>query len=136
MCNSCLENTQKTVYNVCVNEKKKEVNKMKWFTNPQTLEELKKQYKRLAMKHHPDIGGNVTDMQEINSEYDKLFEILKYTHQAADGKTYTAEKETTETAEEFKEIINRIINLQNITIEIFGTWIWITGDTHTNTEMY
>ena len=103
---------------------------MKWFTNPQTLEELKKQYKRLAMKHHPDIGGNVTDMQEINAEYDKLFEILKYTHQAADGKTYTAEKETTETAEEFKKIINRIINLQNITIEICGTWIWITGDTY------
>lgn len=89
---------------------------MKWFTNPQTLEELKKQYKRLAMKHHPDIGGSVKDMQEINAEYDKLFERLKNTHQTAEGKTYTTKTETTETADEFKEIINRIINLQNITI--------------------
>lgn len=81
---------------------------MKWFINPQTLEELKKQYKKLAMLHHPDVGGNVRDMQEINAEYDKLFELLKNTHQTADGKTYTAK---TETAAEFKEIINRIINL-------------------------
>ena len=108
---------------------------MKWFTNPQTLEELKKQYKRLAMKHHPDIGGSVKDMQEINAEYDKLFERLKNTHQTAEGKTYTTKTETTETADEFKEIISRIINLQNITIEICGAWLWITGDTyqHRNT---
>ena len=44
---------------------------MKWFQNPKTLEELKKQYKRLAMQHHPDIGGNVRDMQEINAEYNQ-----------------------------------------------------------------
>lgn len=91
---------------------------MKWFSNPQTLEQLKKQYKKLAMQHHPDVGGSVTNMQEINAEYDKLFELLKNTHQTADGKTYTAKTETTETAAEFKDIINRIINLNNITIEI------------------
>lgn len=37
---------------------------MKWLNNPQTLEELKKQYKRLAMMHHPDVGGNVKDIVE------------------------------------------------------------------------
>ena len=108
---------------------------MKWFNNPQTLEELKKQYKRLAMQHHPDIGGNVRDMQEINAEYDRLFEVLKNTHQTADGKTYTAKMETTETAAEFKDIINRIINLNNITIEICGSWIWITGNTYQHREV-
>ncbi len=103
---------------------------MKWFTNPQTLEELKKQYKRLAMKHHPDIGGSDADMKEINAEYDSLFNRLKNVHQTAEGKTYTAKTETTETADEFKEIINRIINLKNINIEICGSWIWLTGDTY------
>lgn len=41
---------------------------MKWFSNPQTLEQLKKQYKKLAIQHHPDVGGSVTNMQEINAE--------------------------------------------------------------------
>lgn len=108
---------------------------MKWFTNPQTLEELKKQYKRLAKQHHPDIGGSVKDMQEINNEFDRLFEMLKNTHSAADGKTYTTKTENTETSAEFKDIINRIINLQNITIEICGSWIWITGNTYQHREV-
>lgn len=43
---------------------------MKWFNNPSTLEELKQQYKKLALKHHPDLGGNTADMQGINNEYD------------------------------------------------------------------
>ncbi len=51
--------------------------KMKWFNNPETLEALKKQYHRLAMKHHPDVGGNTEDMKEINNEYEALFSRLK-----------------------------------------------------------
>jgi curved DNA-binding protein CbpA len=46
-----------------------------WFTNPQTLEELKKQYKKLVFANHPDRGGRVEDMQEINAEYEKLFKL-------------------------------------------------------------
>lgn len=102
---------------------------MKWFVQPRTLEELKAQYNKVAMQHHPDIGGNNADMQEINDEYDKLFEILKNTHKAADGRTYTTNTENTETAAEFKEIINRLIQLEGIHIEICGSWLWITGDT-------
>jgi len=58
---------------------------MKWFNNPQTLEDLKKQYKRLAMVYHPDRGGNTRDMQEINGEYDRLFQQLRNVHKAANG---------------------------------------------------
>lgn len=108
---------------------------MKWFTNPQTLEELKKQYKQLALKHHPDLGGNTADMQEINNEYDKLFETLKNTHKTVDGKTYTAQTETTETAAEFRDIINQLINLEGINIELCGSWLWITGNTKEHKEV-
>lgn len=107
---------------------------MKWFNNPSTLEELKQQYKKLALKHHPDLGGNTADMQEINNEYDKLFEILKNTHKTVDGKTYTAQTETTETAAEFRDIINQLINLKGINIELCGSWLWITGDTKKHKE--
>lgn len=48
----------------------------KYFENINTLEELRKQYKELLKLRHPDNGGNVSEMQEINAEYDRLFKIL------------------------------------------------------------
>lgn len=42
--------------------------KYKFFENVKTIEELKRQYKTLAFKYHPDRGGNVEDMQHINAE--------------------------------------------------------------------
>lgn len=107
---------------------------MKWFTNPQTLEELKKEYKKLVFKHHPDRGGRTEDMQEINAEYEKLFARLKNVHRSASGETYTAKEETTETPEQFREILEKLIHLDGIDIEICGTWLWITGNTYPNRE--
>jgi hypothetical protein len=37
-------------------------------------EELKKEYKKLAMVYHPDRGGNTALMQELNLEYQQLKE--------------------------------------------------------------
>lgn len=106
---------------------------MKWFNNPQTLEELKKQYKQLALEHHPDRGGAVKDMQEINAEYDLLFARLKDTHATASGEQYT--KATSERANEFKDLINKLINLDAINIEICGSWLWLTGNTFKHKEL-
>ena len=104
---------------------------MKWFNNPSTLEALKKQYKKLAMKHHPDVsGGNESDMKEINTEYDLLLAKLKNVHQNASGETYTAKTETPERPEEFRDIIDALIKLAGIKIEICGSWLWITGSTY------
>ena len=96
---------------------------MKYFENVKTLEELKKQYKKLAKKYHPDLNGGTTNdiMKEINKEYDELFARVKNIHSTADGETY--EKATDETSELYRDIINSIINF-NIDIEIIGTWVW------------
>lgn len=88
----------------------------KWFNNPKTLEELKKQYKKLAMAHHPDCGGTTEEMQEINAEYDELFAVLKNAKSTADGKVYETSEEVKETPEEFKKIINELVKLQGIEI--------------------
>ena len=53
---------------------------MKYFNNITSLDELKKAYRRLAMKHHPDCGGSEEIMKQINAEHDALFETLKASH--------------------------------------------------------
>lgn len=49
----------------------------KYFKNVKSFEELKKQYKELLKKHHPDNGGDVEAMKEINVQFDSLFPIWK-----------------------------------------------------------
>lgn len=41
----------------------------RFFNDCRTLDELKKSYRRAAMLHHPDRGGDTRTMQEINDEY-------------------------------------------------------------------
>lgn len=98
---------------------------MKYFTDCKTLDELKKEYRRLAMIHHPDHGGNPEIMKAINSEYKRTFESLKNQHNA------TAEdfRKTTEAPEEFINIINTLIKFPGITVELCGSWLWISGET-------
>lgn len=46
--------------------------KIKWFVECSTLDQAKQLYKTLVMLHHPDRGGNLRDMQEINAEMDYI----------------------------------------------------------------
>ena len=85
---------------------------MKWFKGVKTIEELRKMYRELLKEYHPDNGGNVSDMQEINSEYDVLFKRI--------SASYGEENKA------FKEVISKIINI-NADIEIIGLWVWIHG---------
>lgn len=98
---------------------------MKYFTNVKTLDELKAQYRRLAMKHHPDRGGDLETMKAINDEHDQLFEILKKQHNASADEYH----QTTETAEEFRDILDVLLKLNGLVVELCGSWLWIGGDT-------
>ena len=75
---------------------------MKYFKNCHTAEELKKEYRKLAMKLHPDIGGDGEEFKAMQAEFEKLWERLKNVHQNAKGETYTKTSDTTtETPQEF-----------------------------------
>ena len=95
---------------------------MKWFDKSKlhTVTELRTEYKRLLIKHHPDNGGTVSNMQEINSEYDELYSILSKENNTDDTCTTYNEKATDEA---FKAILNEIASY-NMTIQIIGEWIW------------
>ena len=107
---------------------------MKWFnvSEIKTLDDLKKAYRKLAMQHHPDRGGDTATMQQINAEHDYLFERLKAQHnaRAAEGKTY----HTDEQASDFRRIIEILIKLDGLNIELCGSWLWIGGNTMKHKE--
>ncbi len=56
---------------------------MKYFTNISTLEQAQKQYRLLAKKYHPDMGGTAIEFHEMNLEYQKLLIQL---HQKSEAK--------------------------------------------------
>ena len=103
---------------------------MKYFTNVRTLDELKVAYRRLAMQHHPDRGGDTATMKAINAEHDELFEALKQKHNATADEYH----QTTETPEEFRAIIELLLKLDGLTVELCGSWLWIGGDTRQHKE--
>ena len=68
-------------------------------------------------------------MKKVNAEYDELFKVLKDVHRTKDGETYTAKQATTETPEQFKNIIDILMRMDDIIIEVIGCFIWVTGNT-------
>ncbi len=100
---------------------------MKYLKNIHTLEDLKKEYRRWAMQLHPDRGGSTAEMQILNAEYEQLFRKVKDVHTNKEGDEYR--RETNEAPEDFTTLINELLKLNNIHIEVIGSFVWVSGDT-------
>jgi len=97
--------------------------KTQYFSDCRTLEEVKRRYKELAMKHHPDRGGCTATMQDINNEYEN---VMKNPFFSFSEQTEQDQQELIK----YPEIIDQVIGLQGIIIELIGNWIWISGNTY------
>lgn len=104
---------------------------MKYFTNCKTAEEAKQEYKKLARELHPDCNKDrdtTAEFQRMAAEFEQAWDRLKNIHVNAEGQTY--QKETSETAEAYMDIINALLKVPGIVIELCGSWLWVTGNTY------
>lgn len=90
------------------------------------IDQLKKEYFKLAKKYHPDAGGTKEQFQMLGLEYENLLKKL------LSGSKLTSEQQNNEIIldEALRKAIDAIIGLPNISIELVGKWIWISGNTY------
>ncbi len=87
------------------------------FKGVEGINEAKKIYKTLAKKLHPDVGGTDELFKMLNSIYNNIIE----------NKIYFSNEFKFDL--EMEKIISQILHYENITIEVIGSWIWLSGDT-------
>ena len=90
---------------------------LKEFQNVEGINEAKKIYKQLAKKLHPDVGGDEESFKLLNSIYTDLIE-----HKIYFSNDFKIDIE-------LEKIISLILHFENITIELVGSWVGVSGDT-------
>jgi hypothetical protein len=93
---------------------------MKYFAGITNLDDLKNAFRELCKIHHPDLGGDLRTMQEINAEYSRIL---------ATG-NFDFGQSTAEIEEAIRDIIERATVLDGLVIELCGRWVWFTGATY------
>jgi len=81
------------------------------------INEAKKIYKIMAKKLHPDAGGSEEEFKLLNNIYNDLIE----------HKIYFSNDIKIDI--ELEKVISLILHFENITIELVGSWIWLSADT-------
>ncbi|MDX9901838.1 MAG: hypothetical protein RBT22_10160 [Aliarcobacter sp.] len=90
---------------------------LKEFKGIEGINEAKKIYKQLAKKLHPDVGGDEESFKLLNAIYTDLIE-----HKIYFSNDFKIDIE-------LEKVISLILHFENITIELVGSWIWVSGDT-------
>ena len=90
---------------------------IKEFSEVIGINEAKKVYKILAKKLHPDVGGSEEEFKLLNAIYNDFIE----------NKIYFSNDFKIDL--DLEKIISQILHFENITIELVGSWIWLSGDT-------
>lgn len=87
------------------------------------LENLKSQYRELCKKHHPDLGGDVEIMKQINIEYSTRLKSGQFNVEFEDSNS------NIDIEESLRDIIEKTVTMKKIIIEICGRWVWFSGET-------
>lgn len=104
-----------------------------------TIEDAKRQYKKLILTYHPDLAAKngltveeaTKACQTINAEWDYIKKHNYNVHEGDDGDIFTDWNQTSadETTERYADIIEQLVKMEGVTIEICGSFIWLGGNT-------
>jgi len=101
------------------------------FTGCRTPQDVKNLYRKLAFKYHPDRGGDNDTMKRVNAMYHKALESLHgFTTKGSDGRDHTYyynQKVEQAVLDKVEQLLS--LNLTGCTVEIIGTWVWVSGKT-------
>ena len=92
--------------------------------------EIKKVYKKLSLKYHPDknpLGSEI--MQSINAAY----KVLKESN--LDNVSHTESEKAYNYCDTLETVLNAIIELDGLDIEVCGNWVWVGGNTKEHKEV-
>jgi len=103
-----------------------------YFLNCETVSDVKKLYRELAFKYHPDHNREVSDeiFKEINNQYQAILKSLNGQVSVDSSGTYTYrynQKLETELVNVIDELLKQ--NFTGIDFYLIGSWIWVSGDT-------
>lgn len=109
---------------------------MNYFSNLDTVDEIKKVYRSLAFEHHPDRGGDHATMQTINRQYHEALKRCDNQRSRGDAGKEHIYRYDEKLEQSTIEAIYKLIALQmdNVKIALIGTWVWVTGDTKPHKE--
>jgi hypothetical protein len=103
---------------------------MNYFTNCSSPAEAKARYRDLAMKFHPDHGGDTATMQAINAQYHEILKHLDgHSTMGTDQKPHTYHYNPAY-EQAIIDKINELIKAglhPSIQLEILGAWLWISN---------
>lgn len=113
------------------------------FSQCDSPEAIKTLYRQLARQHHPDFGGQLESMQQLNADFAQaLADFGKRTARARQASSH-ANHETTQAdycdlddiAEQIRAVIEEVMNhCLGIELEITGLWLWASGNTRENKD--
>ena len=103
---------------------------MSFFTECHTPEQLRAEFKRLVLKHHPDRGGSEDTMKQVNADYEAASKRVVYEASAADEAGAWSDKKTAfhvEMNEKLRVVLEALMLIPDIEVELSGLWFWIDG---------
>ena len=86
-----------------------------------SIDDVKSKYKQLSKSFHPDKGGSVATMQELNSEYQYIINCFYTYRRNWENELYQLNK--------FNCQIAPISNAIGVKIQIIDDTVWVTGKT-------